>query len=137
MKKIRIIYKVLLVIIWLIVIFLFSNQSGQKSTEITNEFLERILWFIDNDITFIIIRKLAHFTEYLILGFLIYNLISEFTIKDLIIYSILICILFACLDEMHQLFIDGRSAKIFDVLIDSAGSICGIIIINKILKRSI
>lgn len=137
MKKVRIIYKVLLVIIWLIVIFLFSNQSGQKSTEITNEFLERILWFIDNDITFIIIRKLAHFTEYLILGLLIYNLIREFTIKDLIIYSILICILFACLDEMHQLFIDGRSAKIFDVLIDSTGSICGILSINKILKRSI
>lgn len=135
MKTFKIIYKSLLVIIWLCIIFLFSNQNGAQTTELTNGLLERILWFIDNDLTFIIIRKLAHLTEYLILGMLIYNLMREFTLKQIILYSCLICTLLAIFDEIHQLFVGGRDGKILDVLIDSIGSICGIFLINRFIKR--
>lgn len=135
MKTFKIIYKSLLVIIWLCIIFLFSNQNGAQTTELTNGLLERILWFIDNDLTFIIIRKLAHLTEYLILGMLIYNLMREFTLKQIILYSCLICTLLASFDEIHQLFVGGRDGKILDVLIDSIGSICGIFLINRFIKR--
>lgn len=135
MKKFKIFYKSLLVIIWLSVIFLFSNQSGEASTNLTNSFLERVLWFIDNDVTFIIIRKLAHFGEYFILGILIYNLLREFTYKNIVLYSFIICIIFACFDELHQLFIGGRDGKILDVFIDSIGIIIGILIVNKFNKN--
>lgn len=135
MKKFKIIYKLLLVIIWLSVIFLFSNQSGEASTNLTNSFLERVLWFIDNDMTFIIIRKLAHVSEYFILGILIYNLLKEFTYRNIILYSFILCVIFACFDELHQSFVGGRDGKILDVIIDSVGIIIGILIINKFNKN--
>ena len=65
MKKI---VKLLFIIIWLLVIFLFSNQDGSTSTSLTNGILEKYLFFVDSDIFFMIIRKMAHITEYFILG---------------------------------------------------------------------
>ena len=137
MRNLKIIYKSILVIIWLLIIYFFSNQSGNTSTELTNGILEKVLWFINNDLTFIIIRKFAHFTEYLILGLLIYNLLKEFSLSKIILISFLLCILFASLDEIHQLFISERTGKLLDVLIDTLGSICCILIINKFSVKSL
>lgn len=132
MKKIL---KLLLVIIWLVIIFLFSNQSGSDSSNLTKGFLERFLWFINNDTVFFIIRKLAHFFEYFILGILIYNYLAEYKINKIVLISILLCIVFAAFDEFHQLFIAGRSSKIWDVLVDTSGSISGILLINIYFKK--
>ena len=38
------------------------------------------------------------------------------------IYSLLICILYACSDEIHQLLVPGRSGEIRDIIIDGSGS---------------
>ena len=135
MKWFKIVYKTLLIIIWFIIIFLFSSQKGTVSTEITNVFLERMLWFVDNDITFIVIRKIAHISEFLILGILVYNLMKEFTLKQVVLYSFMICTIFACFDELHQLFVGGRDGKILDVFIDSIGITIGILIMNKFNKN--
>lgn len=132
MKKI---FKLLLIIIWLGIIFLFSNQSGTDSSNLTKGFLERFLWFINNDTVFFIIRKLAHLFEYFILGILIYNLLIEYKISKIILISVLFCIIFASLDEFHQLFIPGRSSKVLDVFIDTIGSYCGILLINLWNKK--
>ena len=123
-------FKLLLVIIWLVIIFLFSNQSGVDSSNLTKGFLEKFLWFINNDTVFFIIRKLAHFFEYFILGILIYNFLLEYKIKKIVLISILLCAAFASFDELHQLFIAGRSSKIWDVLIDTSGSCFGTLLIN-------
>ena len=40
--------------------------------------------------------------------------------------------IYACIDEIHQLFIPGRGSQIRDVLIDSIGAIMGLIFINLI-----
>ena len=135
MKKKRIILKIILLILWFLVIFSFSNQNGQSSTDLTNGLLERILWFVHNDFTFIAIRKIAHITEYLILGILVYNLLIELFNRNIIKYSILICLLCACFDELHQIFVSGREGIIFDVVIDSVGYIIGILLINKYKKN--
>ena len=47
-----------------------------------------------------------------------------------------ICFLYACTDELHQLFIAGRSAEIKDVLIDSFGSLTSILLCNFIYLKS-
>ena len=61
--------------------------------------------------------------------------------KSVIIYSLLICFVYACTDEFHQYFVDGRYCSFIDVLIDSIGSLISILLLNvktflrKIIKR--
>ena len=45
-----------------------------------------------------------------------------------IILSGIICIIYAVSDELHQLYVAGRSCELFDVIIDAIGSIFGILI---------
>lgn len=129
MKKI---IKLLLIIIWLLVIFLFSNQDGSTSTSLTNDILEKYLFFVDSDIFFMIIRKMAHITEYFILGILVLNFINEFKVDNKIIISILICFILASFDEFHQLFIPDRTGCLLDVFIDMIGASLGILILSLI-----
>ena len=117
MKKI---VKLLFIIIWLLVIFLFSNQDGSTSTSLTNGILEKYLFFVDSDIFFMIIRKMAHITEYFILGILVLNFINEFKIDKKIVASILIC------------FIPDRTGRLLDVFIDMIGASLGILILSLI-----
>lgn len=133
MRK-KIIYSIL-VVSWMIVIFLFSNQDATNSTDLTVGLLDKILSFLGLEnlenlvnLLFMPIRKMAHYIIYLILGILVFNLIKEFnlSIKEIIIASLLICVIYAVSDEIHQLFVPGRAGKIIDVLIDSLGSISGI-----------
>ena len=136
--------KLILVILWMIVIFSFSNQKANDSSKLSDGLILRTVRIIekitnkeysDEEILekFVRpVRKLAHFTIYLILGVLVYLYIKEFNISNKFIISLLICILYAISDEIHQLFIVGRSGKIIDVLIDSLGSLTGIFIIKKV-----
>ena len=129
MKKI---VKLLLIVIWLLVIFLFSNQDGSTSTSLTNGILEKYLFFVDSDIFFMIIRKMAHITEYFILGILVLNFINEFKIDKKIVVSSLICFILASFDEFHQLFIPDRTGRLLDVFIDMIGASLGILILSLI-----
>ncbi len=129
MKKI---VKLLLIVIWLLVIFLFSNQDGSTSTSLTNGILEKYLFFVDSDIFFMIIRKMAHITEYFILGILVLNFINELKIDKKIVVSILICFILASFDELHQLFIPDRTGCLLDVFIDMIGASLGILILSLI-----
>ena len=42
--------------------------------------------------------------------------------------------LYACTDEIHQLFIEGRSGEIRDILVDSTGALIGMVLVGIILK---
>lgn len=135
-KKINII----LVILWMILIFIMSSYNGNNSSNQSNfivDIISNILNISNIEILSLIIRKLAHFTEYFILGVLVYNMIYSFNKKSYI--AIIICILYAISDEIHQIFVPDRDCNITDMLIDSTGSISGIyflyLIYNIILKK--
>lgn len=83
-----------------------------------------------------IIRKLAHFSIYTVVGFLVMSLLSTYDLELKIRsrVSLLIGFLYACSDEIHQLFVNGRSGEIRDVLIDTLGVTLGILISHKIVK---
>ncbi len=52
--------------------------------------------------------------------------------------SLIIGILYAISDEIHQLFVPGRSGKVTDVIIDSLGILTGIVfflIVEKTVKQ--
>lgn len=142
MKK-RILLDWLLVVILMIIIFMFSKDPAVSSSDKSNYLVETLVNFfnlknIDLFELNVIIRKLAHFIIYFILGVLVFNAVKDTSSKTLIsimIISILICILYAETDELHQMLVPGRSGEVRDVIIDSAGSSQGALIYFLILKN--
>ena len=126
----------MLLILWMAFIFTMSTFNATESSNQSN-FIVNIIVNIFNinniELVSLIIRKLAHFTEYFILGILTYNLINNCNKKTYI--AIIICILYAISDEIHQYFVPGRSCQILDMTIDSLGSLTGIYILKIINKH--
>ena len=133
----------ILMLLWMFLIFLMSSFDATESANQSNFIVNIItnIFKIENiEVLSFIIRKLAHFTEYLILGFLTINMLNKNDISKKYLLSILICIIYATSDEIHQIFVPGRACQIRDVLIDSIGSITGVylykLINTKILKNN-
>ena len=145
-EKIIKIVNIALVIIWMVIVFCFSAQVGDESSNISETTSKKIITLKNEKISqeemdgFIeiyqpIIRKLAHYILYIVGGFLIYN--QQRTLKDnknKTVNSTIIGILYAITDEIHQLFVPGRSGRILDIGIDSLGVITGIFI-YKLLEK--
>ena len=71
----------------------------------------------------------------MILGILASGLILYYgNINKKYLLAFLICVIYAISDEIHQLFVPGRAGQVRDVLIDSAGSLLGIIIVMAFEK---
>ncbi|MCX5700653.1 MAG: VanZ family protein [Candidatus Omnitrophica bacterium] len=88
-----------------------------------------------------VLRKIAHMLEYLILTFLLHRALKgSFKISSFIlfIYPAGASFLYAISDEIHQLFVPGRSCSVLDILIDTVGILGFYIIINffKIWERA-
>ena len=135
-------FKYFVVIAWMIVIFMFSNDiaavSDNKSNFIINILnnlginLEDIFKNYDE----FVVRKTAHFTEYFILCILLINILKEdFKLKNAVILAIAFTFLYSCTDEVHQLFIPGREGKIRDVLLDTSGGIFGSLVTLMFIKK--
>lgn len=140
------IFKIILILIWMVTIFTFSNENGEKSGNTSKKVTIAIVETVtDTEVgedepiiekTDKIIRKLAHYTIYTIGGILLINYfytIDKGT-KEKILYSIVFGVGYAITDEIHQFFVSERSARIFDVGIDTLGVITGILIYLVIRK---
>ena len=89
-----------------------------------------------DDIQFLV-RKAAHFTEYLVLGIMIRLCIESWFGKKRFLNTTgwVYGTLYACTDELHQLLTDGRSGQWQDVLLDSCGVLAGVLITALIRRR--
>ncbi|MBO4819195.1 MAG: VanZ family protein [Firmicutes bacterium] len=76
-----------------------------------------------------IVRKSAHFIEYTVLGMLYSFCFRAFGTEKPFVWPALSGTLYAVSDELHQIFVPGRSGQISDVLIDAAGSALGAAIV--------
>ena len=67
------------------------------------------------------------------------TLLKEYniSIEKQLVYAILFCLIYACSDEIHQLFVSGRSGNLLDVMIDLLGSLCSILPIYFIRKHRV
>lgn len=127
-KYIRLIF----VILWMAVIFYFSNQpavvSDEKSKFIIHlfELLGLNLNSVLGSMADFVVRKAAHFIEYMILFILWFDLLyGKYDLRRSIRYSIAAVFLYACTDEFHQMFVAGRAARFTDVMIDLSGGCLG------------
>ncbi len=128
-------------LLWATMIFSFSAQPADGSSKMSQSITEMVLdtipeiqsmpeeekeMFIDECEH--ILRKIAHFSLYLVLGILVFGLIQSYHISMCyaICLAFLLCLLYAAGDELHQRYVPGRSAEFLDIGIDGAGSALGI-----------
>lgn len=82
-----------------------------------------------------ITRKLAHFTEYAILGFLAARAFRASPRPAIYTRWFLICatliVVYALMDEYHQSFVPSRTASVTDSLIDIAGGLTALLVVRK------
>lgn len=137
------------VMILMAMIFSFSSQNGTQSSRLSikvSKIIAQTIFFnygsmdaehqnfIVTELNFFI-RKLAHFTVYTALGMLVYSTLVSFgeRFRHKGACALGICALYAVIDEIHQYFIPERSMRLRDVIIDSCGSLFGIIIVSVII----
>ena len=140
---IRVILIVLLIATF-VRIFCFSSQDGEKSSSVSRKVTTAVTQNVkkirdmdskERELTLNkiehVIRKIAHFSIYTLVGILMMALMSTYDIskRKQILISILVGIMYATSDEIHQYFIPGRSAMVTDVLIDTAGVCLGVLIV--------
>ncbi|MCD7750010.1 MAG: VanZ family protein [Oscillospiraceae bacterium] len=80
-----------------------------------------------------LVRKAAHFTEYMILGVLMCLLLSKPNGKPRFWWPEVMCFAVASIDETIQLFSEGRGAAFRDVMIDLSGATFGVILAAIVL----
>lgn len=138
-------------------IFFFSSQNGSDSSGLSGRFLFLLTWFLsEQQASFLIRNKAAHFSIYFCLGFSISGVFLPVNFPDHsnlsdadqnkcgilqngfqkpFLLSLAVVFLYACSDEWHQTFTDQRSGQFSDVLLDTCGGLCGILL-HSILSIS-
>lgn len=112
------------VIVWAAFIFYLSSIPDLRSSL--------------PDMWDLVMRKFAHAAEYAVLAVLILRAIlstSQKSPKKSLVIVIVIVALYAISDELHQLFVEGRVAAPFDVLIDTAGGTIGLFLFLQLKKH--
>lgn len=147
-NKAKRIISFMILVLWMGVIFSFSakvaTESGAQSSGVVRlieDFLEKIFpkarnisaeeWHSFE----ILLRKTAHGVIYFVLGILCANFIASCAVHRKTVISAAICLIYAISDEIHQVFVPGRSGQISDVIIDFSGSIIGIYLFILIFRR--
>lgn len=140
-----------LTLFWACVIFSFSLQPAEASSQLSSGFgtwlVETFLPFLENTLQTMseeglgflhhLLRKCGHFAEYFILGMLAMQTATYMNWKYKKVPGMVFCVLVASLDETIQLFVDGRSGQVTDVMLDSAGALVGaavLLLIGKIIN---
>lgn len=120
------------VVFWLltaavmVIIFMFSADTGEESEEISMSLFGMLIDFIGQFISHDVLRKIAHFTEFATLGFCMTGAIHFTFEKKSFFLPFIPCALYAVSDEIHQYFVPERACRIFDIFVDSCGIATGI-----------
>ena len=134
----------ILTIAVMLFIFIQSAMPGHVSSAESNFFVRFIsgLIGVEGESLSFIVRKAAHFTEFMILGIcLALNVTDVLRIKGKSIslpgtwlIPWLMGTAYAVTDEVHQFFVPERACAVTDMLIDSAGVAVGVCILIMMLK---
>ena len=134
-----------LTVFWMVTIFMFSAQPAEESSAVSGSLTEWLVSAVTPDFHELspkqqealvedwhnVIRKIAHLTEYGILGMLLTASLLVSNVRPRLSAGIAggVSLLYAASDEVHQLFIESRGPGVVDVLIDFVGAAAGIAVI--------
>ena len=104
-----------------------SSLKSGRMRELIRPLLELLVG--QGNVTDHLVRKLAHFCEYGALGILAGALLLVKKESGIFrwSYALLCALAVAVIDESIQLLADGRGAQVQDVLLDTAGSLTGLL----------
>jgi VanZ family protein len=136
---------------WLVLVF--SASADVKSYQHSSSLFEPLLrWLFPQlaqaqiEAIHHLFRKGGHLTEFAILGLLFWRAIHQPVKNDSRPWNwteaglaLALVFLYAASDELHQVFVPGRTALISDVLIDSSGGAIGLILLwlgRKLFNRA-
>ena len=119
--------------LWILFILTRSAKPAVDSAEESGQILVLVQRIVPQA-TDHLVRKLAHFTEFFVLGLLLGSAFS-LLYRPMLLPPLLGCVLIAALDECIQLFYEGRSGEGKDVLLDSLGALCALLLLLLLLKK--
>lgn len=131
-------------VFWMAVIFTLSHQpaavsSGQSGVIVGH--LQQAMPGVSTAILTFLVRKSAHIIAYFILGILMYRAlrinIRRWRTRTVASFALLSCSLYAVTDEIHQLFVPGRSGELRDVMIDSIAALVGVGLCAWLIRRQV
>lgn len=161
---IKILLSALAMIVVMVIIFNFSEQDATTSSNVSDSVADTVLDVLDKPVppgqspssvpivAGFNIRKLAHIFLYMCLGltsFLFFASLfglkeNKFKLSPLLISlsALLFSFTYACLDEFHQSFVNGRAATLYDLGVDAIGftslislSCAVYLLVNRIVNK--
>ena len=118
------------VLVWMI--FIFIGSTDLLSAAHTSRFIGPFIRWFAPDVSEatiasiqVVVRKLAHLTEYAILAALLYRGLRFYGERSFGA-AFIIAALYAAFDEFHQSFVASRTASPWDVMIDCIGAMIGL-----------
>lgn len=149
MRKTKVIIPLIGIIGLMLLIFYFSSLNGVESHRLSKGIVRffrdmspAIKGFKEHgpgrNIEFdFLLRKFLHFSEFFLLSLLVFAAASGLGtgVKRAQRIAVVICFLYSVSDEVHQIFISGRTPRAADVLIDTCGSIVAMALAGYILKK--
>jgi VanZ family protein len=135
--------KIHLLLTFLIMLFIFCQsvlpaELSQQESGVVVRFLAGVTGLEEGLVSFIV-RKGAHFLEYLVLGISLFWTVRDLRMKHgrvldglagrAVLVPWVVGVLYAVTDEVHQYFVPGRCCELRDVLIDACGVAAGVVIV--------
>ena len=149
-RRMRCLLAWIAMLFWMAVIFGFSAQSAEDSSEISGGLIRRVIETVMPDFSEMsaeeqdaiveswqtVVRKVGHMAEYTVLGVLSWITMgfhfSRFRRRVGVAAGI--GLLYAITDEVHQIFVPDRGPGVLDVVIDFAGVCIGIAVAAVITR---
>ena len=130
-----------IVVLWMIIIFGLSSESGEQSdnrsfgiVRIVSVIIGKVSPSSDAWTSNHFIRKSAHCFAYLVLGMVVLIALRKMGVSGTksILLTLVVCIVYAISDEIHQGFVPSRAPMLTDIIIDSCGSLLGTALYSRL-----
>ena len=128
-SKIYRIFSILALLSVMGLIFFLSAQNGEESSQTSGFIGDLLASIFKGDVAQDVLRTFAHFTEYAVLGFLMYNVLYSFNVGFAPLIGVVRSFIYALSDEIHQIFVPERAFQISDLTVDLGGIILGTTVI--------
>jgi VanZ family protein len=124
-------------------IFIFIGSTDLLSAEHTSRFIGPFLRWFAPDVSAaavasvqLVVRKCAHLSEYAILAALLFRAFRQRQprVRRALAISFVLAAVYAALDEFHQSYVASRTGSPWDVLIDCAGALAGLLIYRRMVR---
>lgn len=144
MKKEKTILFLILTILWMGLVFCFSAETAEVSKQTSLSVMEQLAEIFNINITNkavfeSILRSFAHLFLFLLGGAFSCALFIVACPNKKYLYCAVFGVIYAVLDEVHQIFVPGRAFEVKDIFIDLVGFFIGavsVVFIKMLMKKS-